>query len=219
LNTERPREILLLMLSTAAGCVDAIAFINAGVFPANMTGNTVVLATSLLLDGSAALLSGLALVAFCCGAAAGAWMVHSPDKGWSPRVTAAVFAGAALVLAASLCIAFLGTQLVIPVILATSIAMGIQSAAVQQLGVAGVATVFMTGTLTTAVTRAIGFAIDRPAAQPGRWLPALTWLGYFTGAFIGGLHRAFGTKIPFALPSLLLLSVAIYAALRPRSLR
>jgi len=215
----RSRNSLLVLLSTAAGCVDAIAFINAGVFPANMTGNTVVLAINLLVNGSAALLSALALLGFCLGAAAGAWLVHSREHAWSGRVTLAILAGALLVVAASAAIAFSGTRFEIPIILVTSAAMGIQSAAVQQLGIAGVSTVFMTGTLTTAVSRAVGALIERPAADPGRWLPALTWLGYFAGAFIGGLHHALHTPLPFVIPAALLLGVALFASLRSQAAR
>lgn len=215
----RTRNLLLVLLSVSAGCVDAIAFLNAGVFPANMTGNTVVLATSLLVHGPAALLSGIALGSFCAGAAAGAAIVHSGERNWSPRVTFSLGAGAALVVAASAAMAFLGKGIEIPVIVATSMAMGMQSAAVQQLGIAGVSTVFMTGTLTAAVSRVVGVAIDRPAAESGGWLPALTWLGYFSGAFLGGLHRALHTTLPFALPGALLIIVTVLAMRRARTTR
>lgn len=202
------RNLLLVLLSLAAGCIDAIAFINTGVFPANMTGNTVVLAINLLRpDSTLAIFSALALAGFCGGAALGAWTVHAAGRAWSRRTTTAILAAAVLVLAATLAIAGTGERFLIPVILATSVAMGIQSAAVQQLGIAGVATVFMTGTLTAAVSRAVGAAIDRDTSHEAR-LPALTWAGYFTGAFAGGLHHSLGTWIPFAVPTLVLLAVA-----------
>ena len=38
------RDTALLLLSTAAGCVDAVGFLHVGVFPANMTGTTVIMA-------------------------------------------------------------------------------------------------------------------------------------------------------------------------------
>jgi uncharacterized membrane protein YoaK (UPF0700 family) len=216
-ESHRLRNLLLLLLSAAAGCTDAIAFIHAGVFPANMTGNTVVLAINLFSGSSAALLSALALVGFCGGAVAGAWLVHSTDRAWSRRTNTAILCGATLVGAATAAIFLYGDRVVIPVVLATSAAMGLQSAAVQHLGLSGVATVFMTGTLTTAVSRFTGAALDRAPSSSGAALPALTWLGYFAGALVGGLHRTLHTDIPFALPTMLLLGVAILAAPLPKA--
>ena len=216
---DRTRNLLLILLSTAAGCVDAVAFLNAGVFPANMTGNSVVLATSLLHpSSSAAILSALALLGFCAGAAASAWMVHSTDHAWSPRINLALLAAALLVLGATAVVFFSGTELIVVAILATSAAMGMQSAAVQQLGIAGVATVFMTGTLTAAVSRFAGAARERhegrPVSAKSPWLPALTWLAYFTGAFLGSLHHVLHTSLPLALPGLLILVVTLVSGWR-----
>lgn len=205
----------LALLSLAAGCIDAIAFIRAGVFPANMTGNTVVLATNLFLPGTnAAWLSALALLAFCLGVAAGAGLLHAAPPGWSRRTDWTIFAGAVLVLAASLVIYFTQERWIIFIILSTSAAMGLQSAAVQKLGVAGVATVFMTGTLTAAVSRTVGAVLDHSASEAARWLPAITWGSYFAGAFLGGLHRLLSTDWPLVLPAAVLLGVAAVGLMR-----
>ena len=208
------RNLFLVLLSAAAGCVDAIAFIHVGVFPANMTGNSVVLATNLLHPASgAAILSALALLGFCAGAAASARMVRSAEHAWSHRTNIALLGAAALVLGAAAAIPFTGDRYMALIILATASAMGIQSAAVQQLGIAGVATVFMTGTLTTAVSRFVGGVQERMAGrlplEKSPWLPALTWSAYFLGAFLGGLHRILHTPLPFALPGILILGVAL----------
>ena len=210
MNPDRLHHWFLALLSLAAGCIDAIAFIRVGVFPANMTGNTVVLATSLFLPGSdAALLSALALLGFCLGVAGGAWFLRPAPRGWSRRTDFSILAGAVLVLAASLAIYFTGDRWMGFIILSTSAAMGLQSAAVQKLGVAGVATVFMTGTLTAAMSRVVGVALDHPTGESGRWLPAITWGSYFLGAFIGGLHRVLHTDWPLILPATLLLVISV----------
>jgi uncharacterized membrane protein YoaK (UPF0700 family) len=206
----KARNSLLLLLSLAAGCVDAIAFINTGVFPANMTGNSVVLGSTLLQPSLAVTgLSALALLGFCLGAAVGVRLVHSREPGWSPRVNAALVIAGLLVLAVALAVLWTGEQFLFAVILVTAAAMGMQSAAVQQIGVAGVATVFVTGTLTTAISRLVGAAtFDRGREIESRWLPGLTWFCYFTGAVIGGIHRLLGLDFLFALPGLLLLIAA-----------
>lgn len=210
----RTRSLLLLALSLAAGCVDALAFINAGVFPANMTGNTVVLATSLLHpEAATTLLSLLALAGFCIGAAGSAWIVHSPEHDWSPQINRALLAAGILVAAATLLIVMFEDRLLPLTIILTSAAMGVQSAAVQQLGISGVATVFMTGTLTNAVSRFMAALRARIKNQPEPavipWLPALTWSAYFAGAFIGSLHHFLRTDLPFAVPCALFLAAPL----------
>ncbi len=98
--------------------------------------------------------------------------------------------------------------------LAASMAMGLQATAVQQLGVPGVATVVVTGTLTTAVARLVGAASSPPhtASVNSMALPFLSWAGYFTGALLGGLQKSLlHAGLPIALPGLLLVAVAVIA--------
>lgn len=211
----------LLLLSIAAGCVDAIAFVNAGVFPANMSGNSVVLAAGILHPATgAAALSALVLAGFCAGAAAGAWIVHSPDHAWSRRISLALLFSGVLVLGCALAILLAPGHFLSMIIVAVSAAMGMQSAAVQQLGIAGVATVFVTGTLTTAITRFVGLAretvMKEPLAEKDPWLPAFSWLSYFAGAFIGGLQLVLHTAVPVVLPGALLVAVALAGEWRLR---
>jgi len=86
---------MLLVLTCAAGLVDAISYLEMGhVFTAMMTGNTVLLALAIGQgEVMAALRSTLALVAFSVGAA-GAAMVLRRDRArdeW-PRVVTATLA-------------------------------------------------------------------------------------------------------------------------------
>jgi uncharacterized membrane protein YoaK (UPF0700 family) len=209
-----PLAIRLLLLSLAAGCVDAIAFIDAGVFPANMTGNSVVLAIAISHGGGAAL-AGIAFGGFCAGAAMGSWLVAAPRPGWSSRISMALALGAALVLASAGVIALSGGRFLPGLVAATSAAMGLQSAAVQQVGVSGVSTVFVTGTLTTGISRLVrkirGPMSDLPPARETPWLPLLTWAAYFGGAVLGGLNHRLSGGVAIALPGLLLVVVVILA--------
>src|SRR2546422_7857246 len=78
------RDAMLLMLTWAAGTVDAISYLGLGrVFTAMMTGNTVLLALAVSEGESMAVMrSGLALAGFSAGAAAGALLfMHSDERG------------------------------------------------------------------------------------------------------------------------------------------
>ncbi|MEO8206813.1 MAG: DUF1275 family protein, partial [Chthoniobacterales bacterium] len=99
---------LLLLLSLAAGCVDALAFLHTGVFPANMTGNSVVLALGMLhVGGGGALLAALALLGFCGGSVIGALIDYSSKQGtWTPRVSLGLFCAGILVLSCSISLWF-----------------------------------------------------------------------------------------------------------------
>src|SRR5215208_6665563 len=90
----RVRDAMLVMLSLAAGCVDAVGYLGLGqIFVANMTGNTVLLGLALgQAKGQAALRAVVALAGFIVGVGAGAAIVgRDPERStWSPGVTAAL---------------------------------------------------------------------------------------------------------------------------------
>jgi uncharacterized membrane protein YoaK (UPF0700 family) len=88
--------------------------------------------------------------------------------------------------------------------------MGLQSAAVQRLGISGVATVFVTGTFTTATLRFVdGMKTAAPQKQASATLPALSWASYFLGAFVGGFENVWHTPIPIILPAILIGGVGL----------
>src|SRR2546428_1821793 len=76
------RDAMLLMLTWAAGIVDAISYLGLGrVFTAMMTGNTVLLALAVSEGESMAVMrSVLALAGFSAGAAAGALIFMDSDE-------------------------------------------------------------------------------------------------------------------------------------------
>src|SRR5918997_6036791 len=86
------RDTMLVMLSLAAGCVDAVGFLGLGqIFVANMTGNTVLLGLALgQARAEAALRAVVALGGFVVGVAAGAAVVGRGGESFagSPARTA-----------------------------------------------------------------------------------------------------------------------------------
>ena len=206
------RDLMLLALTWAAGSIDAIGYLGFGrVFTANMTGNTVLLGLHLGQEqGGAALRALLALAGFGVGLVMGALIVERIRGAgpWPPAVTWAIALEAAMLAAFAV-----GTYLTASLreviethalIAVSAIAMGIQSAAVRRLNVPGIATTYVTGTLTTAVTSLIAASrAAKPAAVEGsgrvEGVPAAGhwWLGvrlqlfallvYGFGATVGGL--------------------------------
>ncbi len=235
------RNILLVMLSLAAGCVDAAGFLGFDeVFVANMTGNTVLLGIAIgQADSEAVLHAVTALAAFICGVAAGAIAVGWKQERdiWPKSVTLALaiefavlvgFAGAWLYTGAepSGGITFLLISL-------SALAMGIQSSAVRRLGVPGVATTYITGTLTNLTETAIDWlrtirspkisgedSEESPEPAPpsarGLLLPADVWLAYGTGAVVGGAAQLLWWPMAVLFPAIIVATVVFVATIRHR---
>src|SRR3989449_9357130 len=137
------RDAMLLMLTWAAGSVDAISYLGLGhVFTAMMTGNTVLLGLA-LAEGEflAVLRSILALAGFLAGAAVGALIVERDEKQeeWPPTVTRAL-ALEGVVLGTFDAIWYVtlparGAGVVHVLIVLSGLAMGVPAAAVRHLGV------------------------------------------------------------------------------------
>lgn len=217
------RNLLLLLLTNTAGYVDALSYIALGrVFVANMTGNTVLLGLAVIqADGEAALRAGLALLGFLAGGALGAWVVQrGPSPAIWPRgVTIALALEWSLLVALALVALPLApgaappgaaARLVAALVVVSAVAMGMQSAAARRLDVSGVATTFITGTLTTLTTM---IATVPPQVTRGRRLLLAVWLTYAVGAMVGGAVMLLVPALAFAVPLVLLLPVIIAAAL------
>ncbi len=168
------RDGRVLLLTWVAGSVDAISYLGLGrVFTANMTGNTVLFGLALGQgQGLAALRSLLALGGFGLGVALGATLVERSQKRgeWSPAITRAVLLeGIVLGLFAATWhlsgVARTGDA-VYALIGLSAVAMGIQSAAIRHLNVPGIATTYITGTLTSFVVGLVGWL--RPADVAAR---------------------------------------------------
>jgi uncharacterized membrane protein YoaK (UPF0700 family) len=156
---------MVLMLTWAAGGVDAISYLGLGhVFTANMTGNAVLLGLAIGQgQGLAALRSLVALAGFALGAAIGALVVERGAKHghWPRGVTAAISVEGFVLGLFTITWHTPGTArsgvALYALIALSAVAMGIQSAAIRHLNVPGVATTYITGTLTSFVAGLVGW--------------------------------------------------------------
>jgi uncharacterized membrane protein YoaK (UPF0700 family) len=170
------RDAMLLLLTWAAGSMDAIGYLGLGnVFTAMMTGNTVLLALAI---GEGRLLgvlrSALALAGFVAGALVGAVVAERGDKRepWPASVTAALAIEACVLALFTVIWSIVGyataERIAELLIVLASGAMGMQAAAVRRLGVPGVGTTYITGTLTSLVGDVVVWvrSSGRPTGAP-----------------------------------------------------
>src|SRR6266478_8354365 len=158
------RDGMLLVLTWAAGSVDAISYLGLGhVFTAMMTGNTVLLGLAIgqgeLL---AALRSIVALMGFSIGVFIGAIIVEcdSEPAEWPAVVTGALALETVILGIFAAIFWLIGSTrpgVIYLLIILLALAMGIQSAAVRRLGVPGIATTYITGTLTSLMVDLLGW--------------------------------------------------------------
>jgi uncharacterized membrane protein YoaK (UPF0700 family) len=229
------KDGLILLLTWTAGCLDALSFLGLGhVFVANMTGNTVLFGLAIAQgDWPDILRSLISMLGFSLGALGGTLLVernYEQNGGrWLPQVLLALGIEAALLLVFALGWPLVNAKRTIhPVadmLLALSaLAMGQQSAIALSLGVPGVSTTYITGTITTLMDslgrrifvdtqkpRAVANRID---AQIERLKPlrmAAVWLTYIVAAICGGLSALHLAWLAPYLPLLAILAVLIGA--------
>jgi uncharacterized membrane protein YoaK (UPF0700 family) len=233
---------MLLALTWAAGCIDAISYLGLGhVFTAMMTGNTVLLGLALAQgEALAALRSIVALIGFSVGVFVGALIVERDSKpaDWPAAVTGAL-AVETIVLAIFSVTSFVtggarSAGITYFMIVLLALAMGIQSAAVRRLGVPGIATTYITGTLTSLMIDLLGWlrsiAAPLPVAKPAerrQRSPSMPWeqrvgllagvVGlYGFGALAGGVLEAKSSPLASVLPLAAVTLVVINALIRQR---
>ncbi len=183
------RDGLLVLLTLTTGAVDASCFLHLGnVFSSVITGNLVLLGVAAATQSaSLAIHSGVALAGYSAGVLIGAPIATRRARGgetWPLSVS--------VTLAAEFCVlaAFSvgweltggrpGSTAQVLLIAALAVAMGIQSAAVRQLG--GMSTTYLTGTLTAVVTELV--TRDR---GPGFARSVGVLAAIVSGAVVGGL--------------------------------
>jgi len=233
---ESERGTLLMALTWTAGYVDVIGYLAlGGVFTANMTGNTVLLGLHLSLEQGAALVRALvALGGFGAGLLIGAVIVERARGGgaWPGSVSQALVLEIAVLGLFALGWHLMGAdrssgRLHILIALLAA-AMGIQSAAVRRLDVPGIATTYMTGTLTSAVTGLVAGrrSVEERAAAVGanpslvaRWsrgvpLQFLSLVVYGIGATVGGLAQTHGRPLAALWPLIVVVIVVAIASRR-----
>ncbi len=238
---------MVLMLTWAAGSVDAISYLALDhVFTANMTGNTVLLGLALGQGhGWAALRSIVALAGFALGAALGAMIVErGPKRGdWPAAVTKAIFLEGVILGIFAVTWHLPGIarsgSVVYALIALSAVAMGMQSAAIRHLNVPGVATTYITGTLTSFMAGFVGWlgSVDllsstsksvantantavpaSPAAQKkhGARLQAAVFLIYGLAAVASGIIQVRWSAFVTLSPLVAVALVVINASLRHR---
>jgi uncharacterized membrane protein YoaK (UPF0700 family) len=202
------RDGLLVLLTLTTGAVDASCFLHLGnVFSSVITGNLVLLGLSAAtLRATLAVHSGVALAGFSAGVLTGAPIAarRAPGEGpWPPSVTVTLLAEFAVLAAFSAGWETAGphpggsAQLLLIAGLAG--AMGIQSAAVRQLG--GMSTTYLTGTLTAVVADLV-----TRHREPGLACSIGVLAAIVSGAAIGGLVTE---RAPAWLPAVILTPLAV----------
>ncbi|MEU8383835.1 YoaK family protein [Streptosporangium sp. NPDC048865] len=154
---QRRSHAALVLLTLAAGAMDAVAFLGlGGVFTANMTGNLILFALAGREEWVLhALRSGLACVGFSAGLLIGFTMPgrHGGSALWPPAVIRLLWADLALQIALlagwALSGGAPGPAVILALIGAGSCAMGMQAAAARRVDLAGITATFVTGTLTS----------------------------------------------------------------------
>lgn len=232
------RNLLLVLLTTVSGCVDAISFLSFGqVFTAAMTGNTVLFGLALSHSSSLSVLHyGMALVGFMIGAliAAFIFLRHRSVTGWSGLVTRTLCVELA---ALAIYVVFV---YVLPGktfyhyesiwILLLACGMGVQGVSARRIGMNGVTTTVITSTLTglmESVAWNLGHRVQRgrdvsnPSVQPPKseqatpyesivmWITVIVFYGI--GAGVCGLFIVHDSLRAVWLPIGLILVVLIVA--------
>jgi len=214
------RDGMLVVLAGAAGVMDAVAYLGLGVFTTMMTGNTALLALAIARGELGPLLrAGLALAAFGTGAVIGTLITgRSPCRGeWRSAVTGALACEAILlgVFAAVWHVAgpARGTGTTGLLILVSGLAMGIQSAAIRDLGIPGVATTYITSTLTSLSGELVGWARsnDGTRARRVRLLAAVV-VSYGLGALVGAVLEGRSSTPAAWLPLIAVVVVVVNAS-------
>jgi uncharacterized membrane protein YoaK (UPF0700 family) len=207
-------EGLLITLTFGAGAVDAISYLGLGkVFTANMTGNIVLLGIAVARGADPeALRAGISLVAYIVAVFLGGRLVTvwpRPER-WPVGVSLALAADG--VAQAGLWAGWLlshghsGTELTAVLVGTSALAMGLQSGAAHALGVSGLTTTYVTGTLTGLVGQ-LAEEAGSPAERLRRGLALVALFGGAALAVVLILHaRRWAPGLPLLVTLLVLAS-------------
>ena len=211
------------MMSFASGCMDIISYRELGqVFTSAMTGNAALLGLDLGQGNISATARNLAaFVGFLIGLTLGAALLRCNGRTPGRRLAATsilLIEEALLVLFVALWHFGAGPSsdgMLYGLILLSAIAMGAQSVAAHNIGVAGVTTTYFTGTLTSIVVGLVGRGHPRrrsaEAKRPARsvkW-PVLAFVAYVAGAGISGLLLLKPVQMVVALPAVVIAVVLL----------
>lgn len=223
LSAEDLRDLLLICLTFGSGAVDAISFLGLGrVFTAMMSGNIVLLGLAVGSSaGPEAVRSAVSLVVFMFGVFAASRLVRSPIRSlvWPSGLTMALVCG--VIAQAAMLAGWLGASgdpnnLLKAILVGFSaLAMGLQGGAVARLGVSGVTTTYVTGTLTGLIGGlALRSGTQRELARRGVVLVSLL-IGAACGALLLTYARSGAPALPLAV-TLIVVATAVYGLPRAR---
>ena len=231
LSRSRIHTALMLALTFSTGVIDAVGYLGLDrVFTGNMTGNLVLLGLAAgRAKGSEVVRSAVSLGAFSVGVLLAASLVamisrRRPETGGA-RVWP-VGVSVVLVLEVLLQAGFLagwlsvrghpGLTFTAVLVGVSALAMGMQSDAVAALGVAGVTTTYVTGTMTGLLRSLVIGGAD----APNRARRAAVLVGLLVGAVVGGVvivaARRFAPVIPLAATGSVLVAALWWLRVRAR---
>jgi uncharacterized membrane protein YoaK (UPF0700 family) len=201
-----PPALQAALLVMIAGYADAIGFLQFRAFAGQMTGNTILLAISMVEASWSQTLYYVAVIAsFLVGVAIAGSLVR---LGTAPAIALSLSAAAL-----ALC-AFVTTHWGA---LLLAFAMGAQNAAATRFGDATINTVFITGDLQKLFEAVLGWLWPGKSRQapPGLGILALVWVEYFAGALLGAAAH-FALAYPLLIPAALLPFVLLGRPAAPR---
>jgi uncharacterized membrane protein YoaK (UPF0700 family) len=193
------------LLCLVAGYVDAIGYTElGGVFAANMTGNSVLLAIAAARgEGTRVIAYGFTLAAFLAGAVAASGLRRTTG-----RPTVALLAAVALLLVAA--VGAMGSNARLALLAAT---MGLQGGAIARFGATPLQTVVITGTMVRLADHLVEHLLPAAkASEPGATrIHATAWIAYGGGAALAVTAQHF-TRWPLLIAALVLVAVTIDVA-------
>lgn len=210
-------RLLIFGLTINTGFTDAIGFLGlGGAFTSVMTGNLVMTGLAIGTEDTHLLsLTLTSIASYVVGVVVGSLIIHpfrgsagsDGTRGWHRRITLAIVVELLI-----LVIYAIGWQAVradpgplgqVLLLGNNAVALGIQAAAVQALGVRGLSTTFLTGTLTRVVLHVVRFR-----SLKGVGINVGTLLSLVAGALLGGVGiEYFRLEVP--LVQVLLLTVIL----------
>jgi len=189
-----PPAVQAGLLVMIAGYADATGFLEFRAFAGQMTGNTILLAISIVETNWAQVAFYVAVLAcFLVGVVIAGGLVrlgHAPAIALSLSAVALAVCAFVTVHWGALLLAF---------------AMGAQNGAVTRFGEATLNTVFITGDLQKLFEAVLGWLWQSKSRQPppGLAILAPVWLEYFAGALLGALAHV-SLAYPLLIPAALL---------------
>lgn len=209
---------VLLSLALAGGVLDVTSYLAFGkIFVANMTGNTVLLGAAVAQGVNVhALRAIVALAGYCLGTFTGALLIPDRSRAW-PASARPALELQFLALAASLVIwAVFGVGADRYELIALGgVIMGLQSATALASGVSGVNTTYMTGTLTTTLSRLARRVRPGPNPRHGPALGGSAWITYGIGAVVGAVTVRSWHSAVLTIPLVMVGAIWLCARLQP----